>query len=76
MQRHYPGAGVLSEKHMALVGLAVCCGRIYAPRVIKVVGIGAVPEPQAAPPPAGQPFVAPEPGPLATDPGAWLNGVQ
>lgn len=33
VQKHYPNVNPLSEKHMALLGLTLCAGRIYGPRV-------------------------------------------
>lgn len=75
VQKHYPGAKLLSEKHMAIVALATCAGRIYAPRVGIVLGIMPARPPAADPLAEAQPSAIVVDAPLTPDPAVWFNGA-
>lgn len=53
---------LLSEKHMSLVALATCAGRIYGKRALVIVGVKPrePAEPEQPKPEPGQPFVGPQ----------------
>lgn len=68
MQRHYPGVKLLGDKHMAIVALAVCAGRIYAPRAAILAGLVPRPKPDGE---VTSEATAPQ-GPIPLDPTAGL----
>lgn len=60
---------------MAIVGLAVCAGRIYAPRAALVLGMSPAPQRVEAPAEPTPPTDAPVQL-NGADPNDWLKGLQ
>jgi hypothetical protein len=74
VQKHYPGVRLLSDKHMALVSLALVSGRIYAPRAM-ILLTGKRPPRNVTPKAPAAPAPGPEADPSTISDG-WFAAMQ